>query len=174
MFNRNPLFRITSLVTLTLGLCSHAFADASEALELSAFENEPGGPQTLSGQFMEAAEIIEQRISRLHSTDKLVAFNNLCVARTMMREFEAAIAACDRAVKQARHLSSTRRTNDRSAHVKALNNRGVLNVLRGSPDAAISDLGRAANMSIDPDLSAPERNLTYIRSLSDQSIAGTN
>ena len=167
-------FRKSSLPLL---LCSGLFAASTQAadtpqLELSAWLDEPGGSLIASGDYLEAASSIELRLRSARPLDKVIAYNNLCVAKTMLGEFDAAESACNAAVTRARSYERSLRFRDRSASAKALSNRGVLNVLTGDLQQAFVDLEKASARSRDASM-APARNLAWLgERFSEQSFAG--
>jgi len=138
-----------------------ALADEVAGLELKAYVNQPGWSHIADGSYAAAATEIETQLRSSDLMEQIVAYNNLCVARTMLRDFTAAESACDTAVARAKTWERQLGNFNRSASSTALSNRGVLNVLRGNPQEAIADLERAS-ASGSSALMASERNLAYI------------
>lgn len=164
--------KLAAMTALSL-FCVTAIAEESSKLELSAYENQPGGMEILAGEYAQAAQTIERTLRPGSSFESLTALNNLCVAQTLLRDYEAAERTCDRAVTTAMSYERKLRMHDRSASARALSNRGVMSVLTGDIDSAITDLNKASARAM-RDWNAPERNLAYIGELSVPSFAGTN
>ena len=163
--------KILFALGLTLGLASTAaVAQSTSQLELKAYLNEPGGPEIMEGLYADAEELIETKLSSLKSLDALVAYNNLCVARTMLGEFETAELACNAAVRRAKEMERRTRSRSDRPSATALNNRAVLSIVQGDFERAIADLERASPLERS-DRMAQARNLAYIGQLSTQSFA---
>jgi tetratricopeptide (TPR) repeat protein len=171
MSQRSVTTKISALLTLGLTLATTAaLAQDSSGLELRAYIGEPGWSHIADGSYTEAAKEIQSMLRSADLMEQIAAYNNLCVATTMLREFEAAESACDSAVNRAKRYERQYGNRDRSASSTALSNRGVLNILLGNPDGALADLERASAFNRS-DSMAPEGNLAYTVGMFEQSFA---
>ncbi len=161
MSQRSAIRKVSTLLTLSL-FASLAQAEDSSGLELRAYVDQPGWSHIVEGSYAEAAEVIEARLRSVDLIEQIAAYNNLCVARTMLRELEAASAACNSAVNRAKIYERRYGNHDRSATSTALSNRGVLHILMGDAENAIADLERAS-ASNNEIWMTPERNLAFVR-----------
>ena len=119
-------------------------------LTLATFENAPGGKALISGRTERAIEQIYAKSAKPVSAQTLT---NLCVAHTVLRQFDEALETCDAAVASANAKRSggyrpgvSRQMLDASAAV-AYSNRAVLHLLSRDTLAAQSDLASARAIS---------------------------
>ncbi|HUI61243.1 MAG TPA: hypothetical protein VLX90_13530 [Steroidobacteraceae bacterium] len=163
--NRSHRMGFTAAALLA---CTAAQAgDAPNKLVLTAYSNVQGGQQLLNGEYMAALEDLGPRGSAISRNPTTIS-NNLCVAYSMTHQWDAARAACDRAVKEAvrerldvpTYMIWSRKAQDEYVAV-ALSNRAVLHWLSSEPAEAHSDMQRAAALS--PRADFVTRNLTALR-----------
>jgi len=85
------------------------------------------------GRFADGAQRLERMLELAGSSRSLrqPALNELCIAYTMLRDFEAAEARCQESVE-----------NGRSTGL-ALNNRGVMRIAAGNYEAGVQDFAAA-------------------------------
>jgi hypothetical protein len=119
-------------------------------LTLATFETAPGGKALVSGRTERAIEQIYANSARPVSAQTLT---NLCVAHTVLRQFDEALETCDAAVATANAKRSggyrpgvSRQMLDAGAAV-AYSNRAVLHLLSRDTLAAQSDLASARALS---------------------------
>ena len=123
---------------------------AVKRLTLAAFETAPGGNALVSGRTERAIEQIYAKSATSLSAQTLT---NLCVAHTVLRQFEDALETCDAAVASANAKRSggyrpgvSRQMLDASA-AAAYSNRAVLHLLSRDTLAAQNDLASARAIS---------------------------
>jgi hypothetical protein len=129
------------------GQCSRP---ARKRLTLAAFETAPGGRALVSGRTERAIEQIYAKSAKPVSAQTLT---NLCVAHTVLRQFDDALETCDAAVASANAKRSggfrpgvSRQMLDASA-AAAYSNRAVLHLLSRDTLAAQNDLASARAIS---------------------------
>lgn len=108
---------------------------SAEPFEIQVHETEVSGTRALlAGDYHDAIESLEKARSRgIGAMSKKVAvLSNLCLAYTMVEEFEAASDSCKLAIETGWNTGLT------------YNNRGVLNAAQGNYAAAIGDFRQAA------------------------------
>ncbi len=123
---------------------------ARKRLTLATFENAPGGKALVSGRTERA---IEQIHAKTNVPVKVETLTNLCVAHTVLRQFDEALETCDAAVASANAKRSrgfrpgvSRQMLDAGASV-AYSNRAVLHLLSRDTLAAQNDLASARAIS---------------------------
>jgi hypothetical protein len=123
---------------------------ARKPLTLAAFETAPGGRALVSGRTERAIELIYAKSAKPVSAQTLT---NLCVAHTVLRQFDDALETCDAAVASANAKRSgryrtgvSRQMLDENAAV-AYSNRAVLHLLSRDSLAAQNDLASARAIS---------------------------
>jgi hypothetical protein len=137
--------------------CAVAQESAPKAMMLASFLDAPGGKALVEGHTEKASRQIGDRV------DSAREKTNLCVLRTLERNFADARGACDSAVEAAKRSRSFVKRWDRSKmrHANevatvALSNRAVMNWLAGDTGAAYVDLANAR--AIDPKAEYVTRN----------------
>jgi hypothetical protein len=123
---------------------------ARKRLTLATFETAPGGKALVSGRTERAIEQIYAKSAQPVSAQTLT---NLCVAHTVLRQFDQALETCDAAVASASAKRAegfrpgvSRQMVDASAAV-AYSNRAVLHLLSRDNFAAQNDLASARAIS---------------------------
>lgn len=159
-----------TLLLLSTGICALSFvmpavgAD-TEPYQMGAYDNEPGGRAVLAGDYDAAVEAASRPVLPPDSLSELIAETNLCVAGTVKRNFEMAAKACNEAVSLAALVDMARSHpfRSRSAMVKALSNRGVMEAVSGAYAAAAKDFRAAASLDGDAEeKGVPNRNLAHM------------
>ena len=152
---------VAAAVSLLLGCAAHA-GEQSHNFVLTAYSNGKGGPDLVSGNYDAAREALKYPTT-LSTFDASTNSNNRCVALAMTKQWDAARAACDTAVRDAERERATLPTyqywarkleNDYVA--VALSNRAVFRWMSADSAAAAADLKRAAELS--PKADFVERN----------------
>ena len=129
----------TILTAMALGFSSLPSAQA-ESWELRTATTEVKGTRDLeAGKLDKAIRVMEANYGTTPYVEKGAMLTNLCVAYILKRDLDRATSYCDRAVK--------RGFNDRAAY----NNRGVLHVMQGDYNAAISDFEQAGCLDTCPE-----------------------
>jgi len=151
---------------LLLGSAVQA-AEEPHTFVLTAYSNARGGMSLLGGDYGAALRALADRSSSALSSAAVID-NNRCVALAVTRQWDAARAACDAAVRDAQHERNTLPTymiwarEDEATYVAvALSNRAVLNWMSADPAAAASDLKKAESLS--PHASFVTRNLSALQ-----------
>jgi hypothetical protein len=123
---------------------------ARKVLTLAAYETAPGGRALVSGRTERAIEQIYAKSAKPVSAEMLT---NLCVAHTVLRQFDDAAETCDAAVASANAKRSgsfrpgvSRQMLNENAAV-AYSNRAVLHLLSRDTLAAQNDLASARAIS---------------------------
>ena len=142
--------QLVAAVSLLLGSAAHA---GEHNFVLTAYSNGKGGTQLLSGDYDAAGKALQFRPT-LSAFDGSTNSNNRCVAFAKTKQFEAARAACDKAVREAEHEKATlpsyqywARSLENDYVAVALSNRAVLHWMTSDSEAAAADLKRAAELS---------------------------
>ncbi len=142
----------------TASACVADKESAPKAMTLASFLDAPGGKALVQGRTEKAGRQIGDRV------DSAREKTNLCVLRTLERNFADARGACDSAVTAAERSRSFVKRWDRTKmrHANkvatvALSNRAVMNWLAGDTGAAYVDLANAR--AIDPKAEYVTRNL---------------
>jgi hypothetical protein len=154
------------------GLSSAGAAEEVHKLEMSAYLNEPGGPEIRAGRYEDAIVSGEAALGRAGSvSSRLIASTNLCVAYTVTGAFDKGSIACDRAIalaERAERFDGMSRRSELSATAKALSNRGVLRGVLGNVSDAAADFESAAAVAR---WTLPGRNLAYLESVAGEEFA---
>jgi hypothetical protein len=123
---------------------------ARKRLTLATFETAPGGKALVSGRTERAIDQIYAKSAKPVSAQTLT---NLCVAHTVLRQFDEALETCDAAVASASANRAegfrpgvSRQMLDATAAV-AYSNRAVLHLLSRDTLAAQNDLASARAIS---------------------------
>jgi hypothetical protein len=122
-----------------------------KSLTLAAYEDVPGGRALVAGKTERAIELIYAKQAKPVSAQTLI---NLCVAHTVLRQFEEATETCDAAVESANakradtryRAGTSRKSLDEGAAV-AYSNRAVLHLLSRNTLAAQNDLAHARSIA---------------------------
>jgi hypothetical protein len=119
----------------------------------------------------EAAIAAASRNHAMAAETQLGASTNLCVAYTLTREFEQALAPCNKAVSMAGAFRHTVLLSSASREVlaKALSNRGVLRALSNDTAGASADFEKATAMQ--RSWAAANANLTRLKDMPSYSAA---
>ena len=169
--SREPLrvLGLAAAVSLLLGSAAQA-GEQSHNFVLTAYSNGKGGPDLISGDYAAAGKVLQYRAS-LSAFDGSTSSNNRCVAFAMTKQWDAARAACDEAVRDAEHEKATlpsyqywARTLENDYVAVALSNRAVFHWMSSDSAAAAADLKRAATLSPNADFVARNKSaLEYAR-----------
>jgi tetratricopeptide (TPR) repeat protein len=128
----NTLFSIITGAFLMTAVLAPANA---ESWELRTADEEVWGTRDIeAGRLDKGISISEQRYTSTPLAQKAAILTNLCLAHTLKRNYEIAMAYCDRAVAH------------RRGGREAYNNRGVLHAILGNYAAATSDFRKAGCM----------------------------
>jgi hypothetical protein len=143
-----------------LGLAAAAallLASAAQAGEhnfvLAAYTNGRGGQALVSGDYETAGKVLSYKPT-FSEFDTSTNSNNRCVNLTVIKQWDAARAACDKAVSDAEReraalpaTESWARATENDYVAVALSNRAVLHWMVDESDAAAADLKRAEALS---------------------------
>jgi hypothetical protein len=120
---------------------------------LTAYSNGRGGQALVSGDYETAGKVLSYKPT-LSSFDASTNSNNLCVNLTVIKQWDAARAACDKAVSDAERERTSAHSTEAWARsmqddyvAVALSNRAVLHWMVDEGDAAAADLKRAETLS---------------------------
>lgn len=161
--SREPLrvLGLAAAVSLLLGSAAQA-GEQSHNFVLTAYSNGKGGPDLVSGNYAAADKVLHYRTS-LSAFDGSTSSNNRCVALAMTKQWDAARAACNEAVRDAEHEKATlpsyqywARKLENDYVAVALSNRAVFHWMSADSAAAAADLKRAEALS--PNAAFVERN----------------
>lgn len=126
---------IAPLAGLVVGLAIAAPAVAEmPAFKLQTTDRVMYGTEMVDqGRFADGAQRLERMLQLAGTSRELrqPALNDLCVAYTMLRDFEAAQARCQESVDNGRTTGL------------ALNNRGVMRIAAGAYEAGVQDFAAA-------------------------------
>jgi hypothetical protein len=152
--SRNPLLApcAATAVSVLLGATALA-AESQHDFVLTAYSNGRGGPELISGDFAAATKVLSH-VAPTFALQTSTTSNNRCVALAVTKQWDAARAACDQAVRDAQldkinlpsYQYSARRNQDEYLAI-ALSNRAVLHWMSSESEAAASDLKRAQALS---------------------------
>jgi hypothetical protein len=129
---------------------------------MAAYTNGRGGQALVSGDYDAAGKALGFK-PNLSAFDSTTNSNNRCVSLTVTKQWDAARAACDKAVRDAQRermsltaAESWARSAENDYIAVALSNRAVLHWMTEESDAAAADLARAEALS--PKLPFVQRN----------------
>ncbi len=149
---KSKLLLITLVALLVTGVATQA---DSFALHVSVHDDHAGSSEILNGKFVvgerrtKTALRMEQSISG-DSTTSAELYNNLCIAQIKRDNLKKARTTCKRAVSHAMRMVAGIGQNPlalKRVKAAALSNRGVLNMLDGNLDRALTDFTRANQLS---------------------------
>ena len=152
-----------AVATLLLAAAAHA-GDTSGKFVLTVYSNGLGGKSLLAGDYAAALEQISRPQGNWLLRDPMTTATNLCVAYTMTLQWDAARAACNEAISEARRaklrepswaVGARRKQNDYVA--LAYSNRAVLRWLSKDPDSAAKDIAAAEALAPEADFVARNR-----------------
>src|SRR6201994_2511203 len=137
--------------------CAVLLGTAAQAGEhnfvLTAYTNGRGGQALVTGDYEAAGKALSYKPT-LSAFDTSTNSNNRCVSLTVTKQWDAARAACDKAVRDAERDKATLPSfeawaqNDSDNYIAvALSNRAVLKWLADDRSAAAADLKRAASLA---------------------------
>ena len=135
---KNKLKETIAVMTWLLASAA-AMAEAPAAVyTLATIEDAAFGAKILAGDYTQAIDKIAARGESTLSDeqDRFFRNTNLCVAHTMLGEFEDAKAVCDAAVIEVTNAKQIKRFVKRRYLSIALSNRGVMYAVMG--DAALA------------------------------------
>jgi len=119
---------------ITIGLFTAPATAEEVAFKLQTTDRAMYGTRQVDdGEFAAGAQRLERMLSLAGSSRSLrqPALNDLCVAYTMLRDFEAAQARCEASVENGRDTG------------RALNNRGVMRIAAGDYEGGVQDFAAA-------------------------------
>ena len=159
---------LTAAAALLLGPAARA---GEHNFVLTAYTNGRGGPALISGDYDSAGKALGYQPT-LSTFDKSTNSTNRCVTLTVTKQWDAARAACNKAVKDAEwekaslpSFEAWARTMEDEYVAVALSNRAVLHWISDESEAAAADLKRAASLSPKSDFVQRNRSaLEYSRS----------
>jgi hypothetical protein len=150
---------LAAVVSLLLGSAAQA-GEQSHDFVLTAYSNGRGGPDLVSGNYAAASQALRNHTSLSPSEDS-TSSNNRCIALAMTKQWDAARAACDQAVRDAEREKVSlptyqywSRKQENEYLAVALSNRAVFHWLSSDGAAAAADLKRAATLSPSADFVA--------------------
>jgi hypothetical protein len=143
---------LAAAVSLLLGTAAQA-GERPHSFVLTAYSNAAGGTDLVSGNYQAANEVLRYH-SALTALDASASSNNRCIALTMTKQWDAARAACDQAVRDAEREKAALPSYEYAAHrlendyvAVALSNRAVFHWISADSAAAAADLKRAEGLS---------------------------
>src|SRR5579864_2827639 len=143
---------LAAAVALLLGPAAQA-ADPAHNFVLTAYSNGVGGADLISGNYAAAVEALHYQPA-ISAFDASTTSNNRCVALALIKQWDSARIACDRAVRDAQQEKALlpsyqywarKVKNDYLA--LALSNRAVLHWMSADTAGAANDLKRAEALS---------------------------
>ena len=166
---------LAAAVALLLGSGAQA-GEQSHKFVLTAYSDGRGGPDLVSGDYESATRALRYHAS-LSASDGTASSNNRCIALAMTKQWDAAHAACDEAVRDAERERATlpsyqywARKQENDYVAVALSNRAVFHWMSSDGAAAAADLKRAATLSPNADFVARNKTaLEYSRVAAAQS-----
>ncbi len=139
---------LAATVSLLLGAAAQAGERAPDFV-LTAYTNGKGGTDLISGNYAAAGKALHYRPT-LSAAENSTNSNNRCVALAVTKQWDAARAACDEAVRDAEHEKAAlpsyqywARNIENDYVAVALSNRAVLHWMSADREAAAADLKRA-------------------------------
>lgn len=149
---------VSTLLTSTAVFPVQASADENQPIqyEMVAVGNQAFGELISDGKYQLA-------VKRINSSGNFVPYataTNLCVAHTLLGNYDQAEARCDEATRLAEKAPPRGRDsiNQAKSHrAFAYSNRGVMHILRGNVNEAVEDFLTAIERKAD--LRAPTQNL---------------
>lgn len=144
------LFRLATAASLLLGSAAQA---GEHDFVLTAYTNGRGGQALVTGDYEAAGKALSYKPT-LSAFDTSTNSNNRCVSLTVTKQWDAAKAACDKAVRDAEREKAmlpsfeswAQNTQDQDIAV-ALSNRAVMHWMADESEAAAADLKRAEQLS---------------------------
>jgi len=141
---------LAAAASLLLGSAAQA---GEHNFVLTAYTNGRGGEALVTGDYDSAGRALSYKAAP-SSFDTSTNSNNRCVSLTVTKQWDAARAACDKAVRDAEHekaalpaFESWARSTENDYVAVALSNRAVLHWMADESDAAAVDLKRAEALS---------------------------
>lgn len=131
--------------------------------EILVVVNRASGDLVAKGKYQRAID----RIAGKPNAYPFATETNLCVAYSMLEEFDEAASHCDDAIQLAEKAANSVRNSrkrreeatDKWAH--AYSNRGVLRAMRGDTNGATADFKSA--LALRADMGAPAHNLALLK-----------
>ena len=168
---------VTALLTTTLVFPLQGNADEEQhtQYEMVAVGNHAFGGLVLKGEYQLAVE----RITGSSNFAPYATATNLCVALTMLGNYDQAEPRCDEAIKLADKRPQPapkgwkgiiQLATQRSV---AYSNRGVMHVLRGNVSGATEDFRTAIERKAKANLRAPTRNLARVNIVNTAPVVAT-
>jgi hypothetical protein len=151
--NSREIFSVLGLAAAASLLLGSAAQAGEHNFVLTAYSNGRGGQALVSGDYETAGKVLGYKPT-LSSSDASTDSNNRCVNLTVIKQWDAARAACNKAVSDAERERTTLPSSEAWARstqndyiAVALSNRAVLHWMVDESDAAAADLERAAALS---------------------------
>lgn len=151
--NSRETLRVLGLAAAASLLLGSAAQAGEHNFVLAAYTNGRGGQALVTGDYAAAGKALSYKPT-LSAFDTSTNSNNRCVTLTMTKQWDAARAACDKAVRDAeREKTSTpsfeawARDLENDYVAVALSNRAVMHWMADEAAAAEADLKRAEELS---------------------------
>jgi hypothetical protein len=148
--DRHSVLGLAAAASLLLGSAAQA---GEHNFVLTAYTNGRGGEALISGDYAAAGKALSYKPT-LSAFDTSTNSNNRCVSLTMAKKWDAARAACDKAVRDAERdkaatpsFEAWARNLESDYVAVALSNRAVMHWMTDESDAAAADLKRAEELS---------------------------
>jgi hypothetical protein len=148
--DKHSVLGLAAAASLLLGSAAQA---GEHNFVLTAYTNGRGGQALVTGDYDAAGKALSFKPT-LSAFDTSTNSNNRCVSLTVTKQWDAARAACDKAVRDAEHEKAVlpsfeswaQNETDNNIAV-ALSNRAVMHWMADESEAAAADLKRAAHFS---------------------------
>jgi hypothetical protein len=147
---RVSVLGLAAAASLLLGSAAQA---GDHDFVLTAYTNGRGGPALVAGDYAAAGKALSYK-QTLSAFDTTTNSNNRCVSLTVTKQWDAAKAACDKAVRDAERekfslpaFEAWAQSEKDSYIAVALSNRAVMHWMADESAAAAADLERAAQLS---------------------------
>ncbi len=146
----NNILRLAAAASALLGSAAQA---GEHDFVLTAYTNGRGGHALVAGDYATAGKLTSYK-SNLSAFETSSNSNNRCVSLTVTKQWDAAKAACDKAVRDAERekamlpsFESWAQNAQDDCIAVALSNRAVMHWMADDNAAAAADLERAARLS---------------------------
>jgi hypothetical protein len=151
--NSRAHFSVLGLAAAAASLLGSAAQAGEHNFVLTAYTNGRGGQALVTGDYEAAGKALSYKPT-LSTFDTSTNSNNRCVSLTVTKQWDAARAACDKAVRDAERDKAANRSfvawssdPDNDYVAVALSNRAVMHWMADESAAAAADLQRAAALS---------------------------
>lgn len=137
--------------------------ETGPSYEILVVINRASGDLVAKGKYQRAIDLIAAKPNAYHFATE----TNLCVAYSMLEEFDEAASHCDDAIQLAEKAANSvrngrkRREEATNKWAHAYSNRGVLRAMRGDTNGATADFQSA--LALRADMRAPAHNLALLK-----------